>query len=408
MPVRPRLSHVSVLLATVLVLGSAPAFADHDDDDEPAPPPPSEEPAVTYDDIADQPWAKAAIWYTAVQRDWLRFDGPLFRPDRPLERWQLARAAVRAFAPATPLDPEITFSDLLPEAPAFDWANKAVSLGWIPKADTFDPTGTVNKRLLMRVLVLGLGLSEPAKSLNHLATEDGYAFDLPPSFAFLVLGNELHLNPNFESPNDRRDLLPSETVTRGYAAVAFKRAAQVGWEVWEAQRFIGITLPKMSPKRRSIVEFALQYVGYPYIYAAEWYRATGSQPKGGFDCSGFQWWVAHDASAGFDNTHVRPYRGWNVNQRRASLIAREAARDRRVWRANNLIPGDLVFFDAGTMPENWHGIDHGGMALGGGWFIHSSGSRAGVTIGYLGDGSWWSDSFVMGRRMFGALPGASA
>lgn len=395
MRARPFFAVVSATLACSMLFAGTPGWAD---ETEPA------EDEVAYSDIEVHPWAAPAIRFTAIRHDWLRFSGPEFKPDRPLRRWELARAALRAFAPEAPLDPELSFTDVLAESAIGKYANRAVTLGWFPKTEVFNPSGPVNKRLLARVLVLALGMGESVRALNSIATEDGYRFKRPPGFAYLVLANELHLNKNFESPNDVLDLLPGETVSRGYAAVAFKNASDVGWQAYEAQRFVGITLPTMSPKRKQIVEFALRWAGYPYIYAAEWHRATSSQPKGGFDCSGFQWWVAHDASDGFDNTHVRPYRGWDVDQRRASLIAREAPTERRVRKAANLLPGDLVFFDAGTSPENWRGIDHGGVALGNGWFIHSSGSRAGVTIGYLGDGSWWADAFVLGRRLFGKLP----
>ena len=53
----------------------------------------------------------------------------------------------------------------------------------------------------------------------------------------------------------------------------------------------------MGPNRRSIVDWGVRYVGYPYIWGGEWgfdgpsRRRSGSQPGPGFDCSGLSWWA---------------------------------------------------------------------------------------------------------------------
>lgn len=68
-----------------------------------------------------------------------------------------------------------------------------------------------------------------------------------------------------------------------------------------------------------------------------------------------------------------------------------------------LLPGDLVFFgtDGARTPRGQ--VSHAGIALGSGWLIHSSGSRAGVSISPLG--SYWPSGIAVGRRV-GALGGA--
>ena len=403
-----------LIIAAIVMLGVVPAFAETDGSgdvptEEPSPDPspdptpdpdPEPEPEpdpVDYQDIDADHWAAAAVAYTAEERDWLRFGTTHFRPGRALQRWQLARAAVRAFAPEAALAPDVTFTDLT-GGKKYRYANVAVSLGWFPASDAFNPTGTVSKRLLNRVIVRALGLADEARSLDRIRTEDGSRLKTPKSFGYLVLGNELALNYNFSSPEDGKDLYPWQKVRRDYAAASFHRAATAGWRLWTARSFSDITLPAMNRKRRTIVQFAFRYVGWPYVWGGEWHTAAG-QPKGGYDWSGFQWWVAKRPDASFDNTAYRPYRGWQIGQRRASLIAKEAAKEDRL-RYRALRPGDLVFFETGSQGGTWRGIDHGGVALGNGWMIHSSGSRGGVTISNIGDASWWRDTFVMGRKLF--------
>jgi cell wall-associated NlpC family hydrolase len=44
-------------------------------------------------------------------------------------------------------------------------------------------------------------------------------------------------------------------------------------------------------------------------------------------------------------------------------------------------------------------VYHAGLYLGRGWIIHSSGSRAGVSIARISRGSWWFDQILWGRRL---------
>ena len=71
-----------------------------------------------------------------------------------------------------------------------------------------------------------------------------------------------------------------------------------------------------QPIRRKITAFSFEWVGYPYIYGGEWYKASppgyccGAQVKGGFDCSGFAWWLLKKAGEnGYNNGSIRGYAG---------------------------------------------------------------------------------------------------
>lgn len=103
-----------------------------------------------------------------------------------------------------------------------------------------------------------------------------------------------------------------------------------------------------------IVDFAMRYLGAPYVWA-------GSGPWG-FDCSGFTQFVISN-TVGIDIGHgvagQTNYGAW-VD-----------------W--GNWQPGDLVFF-----ANTWGaGISHVGIYIGDGQFIHAENESTGVTISSL-------------------------
>ncbi len=105
-----------------------------------------------------------------------------------------------------------------------------------------------------------------------------------------------------------------------------------------------------------IVNFALQFQGYPYVYAGEGPYA--------FDCSGFTMFVIHN-TLGIDIPH---------DMRVQYQMGRPVGRD-------ELQPGDEVFF-ANTLHP---GMSHTGIYIGGGQFIHAETESSGVRISDLDD-----------------------
>jgi len=116
-----------------------------------------------------------------------------------------------------------------------------------------------------------------------------------------------------------------------------------------------------------IVSFALEFQGYPYVYAGEGPYA--------FDCSGFTMFVIHN-TLGIDVPHdmLVQYQ-----------MGRPVSRD-------ELQPGDEVFF-ANTLHP---GMSHTGIYIGGGQFIHAETESAGVKISDL-DAEYYSS------RWYGAV-----
>ena len=130
--------------------------------------------------------------------------------------------------------------------------------------------------------------------------------------------------------------------------------------------------PKPKPKRttQSHLAFGLRVVDYAKRFRGVRYVYGGSNPRSGFDCSGFVRYVyahfgvplAHSTYAQFD-------------------LGRRVSR-------SSLRPGDLVFFD---------GEGHVGIYIGNGRFIHAPHSGTRVRIETLA--GWYSSRFTGARRL---------
>lgn len=112
----------------------------------------------------------------------------------------------------------------------------------------------------------------------------------------------------------------------------------------------GITTPPSTNIGQDIVNYALQFVGNPYVYG-------GTSLTNGADCSGFVMTIYADFGYSIPRTaDVQGTVGTEV-----SLSA--------------LAPGDLVFYDNGT-----GSIKHVALYIGNGQVVHASSSTTGIII----------------------------
>ena len=118
-----------------------------------------------------------------------------------------------------------------------------------------------------------------------------------------------------------------------------------------------------------ISQYALQYVGSPYVYG-------GSSPSG-FDCSGF-------------TTYVMKHFGYSINRTASSQMDNGTSVSK-----SQLQPGDLVFFNSGNSSKR---ATHVGIYTGNGQFVHASTSTTGVIISDL-NSSYYSSTYVGARRL---------
>lgn len=128
--------------------------------------------------------------------------------------------------------------------------------------------------------------------------------------------------------------------------------------------------PIISSNTSGVVDYAKQYLGYPYIVG-------GKNPTTGFDCSGFTRYV-------FLNF------GYSLGATAASQtnIGTEISRD-------DLKPGDLILF----LNEEKTGIGHTGIYLDRGEFIHAANPQRGVVTDNLNTNSYYNERFVSARRI---------
>jgi len=115
--------------------------------------------------------------------------------------------------------------------------------------------------------------------------------------------------------------------------------------------------PNQKSEREEIVEFALQFVGNPYVWG-------GTSLTGGADCSGFVLSVLGEFGYSLPRVAVDQY-----NASTKKDIA-------------DLEPGDLVFYGGD--------IHHVALYIGDGQIVHAANSRLGIIIS---DVTWESPAF---------------
>lgn len=129
----------------------------------------------------------------------------------------------------------------------------------------------------------------------------------------------------------------------------------------------------VSSKGDRVVDIAKSYMG-----RVKYDFGTRNPSKLIFDCSSFTEFV-------FAKVGVDLKWGTKYQKSAGSYVSK-----------GNLRKGDLVFFD--TVGNNNKAINHVGIYIGGGQFIHDTPSVNGLAINSLTSG-WWSSHYVTARRV---------
>jgi hypothetical protein len=360
--------------------------------------------AKTYSDVPADHWARTAI-------EWVTQLGPsgnkvlddyatLFRPERAVTRRQLARALVIASGHQDDVvtDP-VPLTDCLPDVDPYYWdVQRAIKLGLMsPTRGLFNPLNTVTAAKAEGAVVRMVRLMRPGYDWTLLTSlkpsvwrpNPDWPTYAPPRFPFIIASRHLLLRINHPYPGDEAlERSPTEPMPRSeVASLLYKALNLQSWQLDGLKAYATITFPLLSPRQKEIVRFELRYTGHPYVYGGEWPTADspyGYQAHGGFDCSGFVWWV------------LKVRFGYPIYERGASDMARVASP--RITRTG-LKSGDIVFFGPDGPASPVSSIYHAGIYLGRGWFIHSTGSAAGVTLVSLNSSAYWSEHFAWGRRV---------
>jgi cell wall-associated NlpC family hydrolase len=302
--------------------------------------------------------AKPASWAAAEIRA-LGQDPAAFRPDETVTRGELAEllASATATAPSPLAKPGVPLS--------------------IQDLDAR--------------LVAALGLTPDAKAFTEGAKAAGLA---PPSrFGTEAVARLLGLRKNHAAKDDALERLPAEPASRAEAAYSLAQIMRFRGQELERLHVASATfqLPVLTDWQRQILATAFKLVGYPYVWGGTSDTRQvygGKSVPGGFDCSGFVWRVyklqAYPSSGALSAT---------LQGRTTYAMSGEVPKAKRVAAAG-LQPADVIFFGANGPRSKPGEVDHMGIYVGNGWFVHSS--RFGVALELLS--GWYQERFAWGRR----------
>jgi cell wall-associated NlpC family hydrolase len=285
-----------------------------------------------------------------------------FRPDDPLTAGELAdlvsgltgKPMQSALAPATP----VTISQLD--------AQLVHALGLLPAARQFS-VGLRNAGLV---------------PTRYFGTE--------------VVARLIGMRVNHPASQDTLELGPDNVATRAEAAYSAARILGLGAGVPDLVAKLAATFQPapVSGYQRAVLQTAVSLVGYPYVWGG-----TSEVPQdpfgkgmlvpGGFDCSGFVWRVFK----------LQPYAGATalpgvLRGRTTYAMSGEVTAAKRIP-FSKLQPADLLFFGDQGPKSKPAQVDHMGIYLGAGWFVHSS--DQGVALAPI-TADWYGKRFAWGRR----------
>ncbi len=253
------------------------------------------------------------------------------------------------------------------------------------------PDQQVTMTELNHALVQALGLGPASDAFR---AELGRAGLTPTARAgWETVARLLMLRYNHPSTRDNLELRPKDIATRAEAAYSVWRLFNLTeWDLERVNSLVaGFHLPDYSDWQKRVLRRAVKFVGYPYIWGGvSENRETlfGVTSRGGFDCSGLVWRVYK-----LETWKDAPALGTSIRGRTTYQMAGEMKKNRRVP-ITRLRPADVIFYGGHGTASKPGDITHTGMALGGGWFVHSSGQ--GTTIAPLA--GWYESTFAWARR----------
>ena len=255
------------------------------------------------------------------------------------------------------------------------------------------PERAVTIREFDAALVGFAGLGDAARSVTAQLRAAGLA---PKAGAGTeVVARLLGLRYNHPASQDSLELGPNDPATR--AEAAYSLAQLLGLSRWSSEwvrsEVASLDLPDLTELQRQVLSRAVSFVGYPYIWGGTSERPQrlfGQAPvPGGFDCSGLVWRVFK----------LEPFPGASalaavLRGRTTYELSGEVGVAKRIKKPESLQPGDIVFQGAAGSKSKPAQVDHAGIYLGGGWFVHSS--RHGTTL-HPFEG-WYRERFAWARR----------
>ena len=250
----------------------------------------------------------------------------------------------------------------------------------------------VKLRELDAALVRALGLGPVAKHVRAVLVAAGLE---PPAHAGTeVVARLLGLRTNHPQARDSIELRPGDAVTRAETAFSLARALELlatDGAAALAAPAAELALPQLTDWQRRVLQRAVRFVGYPYIWGGSSDRPQapfGVTVPGGFDCSGLVWRVYKLEPFADAPGLAEVFEG-----RTTYAMSGEVDRSLRIG-LEAIEPADVLFFGDRGPRSRPAQIGHMGIYLGGGWMAHSS-SRGTTLVPLEG---WYSERFAWARR----------
>lgn len=249
------------------------------------------------------------------------------------------------------------------------------------------PASPVSVTEFDRVLVNALGLADAAKRFRVELQRLG--LKPPARVGTETVARLLGLRFDHPAAQDDLELLPDQPITRAEAAYSVAQVLRydVSRHDRTEQAAAAFALPDLTPWQQRILQTAVSYVGFPYVWGGTDPAGAG-QAAGGFDCSGFLWRVYKLTRYADEGPLADVLQGRTTYE-----LSGEVPATQRITAIDELEPGDVVFNGKGPKSKPADN-GHAGIYLGNGWMVHSSGN--GVTIAPF-DG-WYRTSFAWARR----------
>lgn len=308
-----------------------------------------------------------------------------------------AAPAVRFLDGEGALDREVFYPNQATTRAAFKKMMEVIFGGGYSRTKGKVTAGEVSAALVRR-----LGFGPLAEQLSGVRSPDGWDPEVKQDFGTEVVARELGLRHDRSTSEEVKEASADDPMTQADVAFAVW-TAKTDPDTWAAAALEGFALGSYDSDRRAVVKFALSLVGTPYVWGGEWTSKTpegypfGAQPAGGVDCSGFIWYVLQQKSSTYSPVG-RNYAGWSIPERSSADMAAATPRTKRL-RLGEMKAGDVVLFAPNGTESKASEVYHAALYLGEGWVIHSSGSRAGVSLASIAKGSWWHDQILWGRRI---------